>query len=701
MRTKFQIFFILLISFSTCNFLFAQKRAFTLDDLYKVKNVGAPVISPDGKQILYTITESNLPEGKSSTEIYKMNFDGSNKSQLELTDKSDFNPFWNNDGKGFYFVSSKSGASQINFYNLANKQVKQITDFYSGVSDPVISPNGKLIAFAASVFPDCGADQECNKLNQEAMDKGPIQANMADELLYRHWTEYSAGKFSHIFVYDIAKNEYKDLTPGNWESPVFMAGGGIGFNFSPDSKEICFASKRVEDPASSTNSDLWIVPVSGGEPRNITRENEGWDGTPIYSPDGKYIAFRKQIIPRYEADVFTIALYERVTGKISTITNEFDNWVNDFVWSKDSKEIYFNGDVQGYSPVYKIELKNNKIQKLTDNRSIFGFDISPDKKYLVYNSRSVGKPAEIYSLELKNKKETELTFANKEFNEEVDVRPAEQIWVEGAEGKKVHTFIVKPHGFDSTKKYPVILNVHGGPQSQWMDAFRGDWQVYPGYGYIVVFANPHGSTGYGQDYTLAISGDWGGKPYEDLMKVVDEIEKLPFVDTERIGAMGWSYGGYMVNWFQAKTKRFKCLASMMGLYDLRSFFGTTEELWFPEFDLKGQPWNSDLYEKFSPSNFVENFATPTLIVTGEKDYRVSYTQSLHYFTDLQKKGIESRLIVFENDGHWPSHVKSMPLYYNSHLEWFHKYLGGEPAPYDSKMMIGNRAFENKGESSNK
>jgi dipeptidyl aminopeptidase/acylaminoacyl peptidase len=254
-------------------------------------------------------------------------------------------------------------------------------------------------------------------------------------------------------------------------------------------------------------------------------------------------------------------------------------------------------------------------------------------------------------------------------------------------------FIVKPHNFDPNKKYPLILNVHGGPQMQWMDSFRGDWQIYPGSGYVLAFPNPHGSTGYGQEYTAEISTDWGGLVFDDLMKVTDSLETLPYVDKDRMGAMGWSYGGYMMNWFQAKTKRFKCLASMMGLFDLTSMWGATEELWFPNWDLKGQPWNSDLYSKWSPSNYVKDFATPALIITGEKDYRVSYTQSLEYFSTLQTLGIDSRLIIFKNDGHWPSNVKSMPLYYDAHLDWFHKYLGGDPAPYDVNEMVKNLSFK--------
>ena len=248
---------------------------------------------------------------------------------------------------------------------------------------------------------------------------------------------------------------------------------------------------------------------------------------------------------------------------------------------------------------------------------------------------------------------------------------------------------MKPHNFDASKKYPLIINVHGGPQMQWMNSFRGDWQVYPAAGYVVAYPNPHGSTGYGQAFTRAISGDWGGKVFEDVMKVTDKLATLEYVDSTRMGAMGWSYGGYMMNWLQGHTKRFKCLASMMGVYDLRSMWGSTEEVWFPNFELEGQPYNSALYEKWSPSSYIKNFSTPTLVMTGELDYRVPYTQSLQYFTALQTLNIPSRLIVLKYDGHWPSNLKSMPLYYNAHLDWFHRYLGGAPAPWDTEKMVNN------------
>ena len=285
-----------------------------------------------------------------------------------------------------------------------------------------------------------------------------------------------------------------------------------------------------------------------------------------------------------------------------------------------------------------------------------------------------------------------LSSFNDALMSEVDVRPAEAMWVTGSGGARIHVFIVKPHNFDPARKYPVILNVHGGPQSQWADAFRGDWQVYPGAGYVVAFANPHGSTGYGQEFTAQISGDWGGRVYEDLMKVTDALEKLPYVDRDRMGAMGWSYGGYMMMWMQGHTDRFKAIASMMGIYDLRSFHGATEELWFPEWDLKGTPWDSKNYEKWSPSNFVRNFKTPTLVISGERDYRVPYTQSLHFYTDLQKMNVPSRLLIYSNAGHWPNWYE-MALYYTAHLEWFQKYLGGGGPPWTTEAFLRNSVFD--------
>ena len=434
---------------------------------------------------------------------------------------------------------------------------------------------------------------------------------------------------------------------------------------------------------------MFVVPVTGGEAKCITADNKAWDGTPKYSPDGRYIAYRFQVVPGHESDRFRLALYDRATGEKRVLTEDIDNWVNDdYLWTADSKSIYFGVQELGAVPIYKVDVKSGKHAKVLPDRAVATFCLGNDG-YLYYTYSTTGKPSALYRMKNGAKTEQQLTFLNQELEDEVDIRPSEVMWVEGAEGAKIQVFVVKPHDFDPNKKYPLVINVHGGPQMQWMNSFRADWQVYPGAGYVIAYPNPHGSTGYGQDFTTSISGDWGGKPYEDVIKVTEALAKLPYVDADRMGAMGWSYGGYFMNWLQGHDHPFKCLASMMGLYDLRSMWGTTEELWFPNFDLKGQPWNSELYKKWSPSEYVENFKTPTLILTGERDYRVSYTQSIQYFSVLQTLGIPSRLIVFSNDGHWPDTMNSMPVYYNAHLEWFHKYLGGDPAPWDTHKMMNN------------
>ncbi len=681
------------LMFMICaSIIFPQKRAFTISDLYKVKSVGGPVVSPDGSKIAFTISDYHLEKGKSNTEIYIMNNDGSDLTNITNNEKQDYSPVWK-DNSHLCFVSTREGTAQLFEYSFADKKTTQLTDLSTGVDAPVVSPNGELVAFSTDVYPSCGTDDKCNARIDSLTEHGPIQAYVADHLLFRHWTSYSAGKYTHIFIYNLNTKTYKDVTPGDYVSPTFMLGGGVGYNFSPDSKELCYVSNHDAHPEAQTNADLWLVPVTGGEAVNITKDNKAWDGWPIYSPDGKYIAYRTQKVPKYESDRFRIAIYDRTTHKKKILTDSFDNWVDDFKWSPDSKTIYFTGEVEGYSPIYKVELENDKISPITEPKSVFGFDVDNTGKYIYFESTSVGKPGEIYKINTATRLFTQLTNINKKIEDEVDIRPVEKMWVAGADGKKVEVFIVKPHNFDPSKKYPLVFNVHGGPQGQWMDSFRGDWQVYPGAGYVVAFPNPHGSTGRGEAYTEEISGDWGGKVFTDLMKVTDALAKLSYVDSTRMGAMGWSYGGYMMDWFQGHTKRFKCLASMMGVYDLRSMWGATEELWFVNHDLSGQPWNSEDYNKFSPSHFAKNFSTPTLVITGQKDFRVPYTQSIQYFTTLQTLGIDSRLIIFKNDGHWPSYIKSMPLYYDAHLDWFHKYLGGAAAPWDVHKMAHNTEFD--------
>ena len=672
---------------------YAQKRAFTIQDIYNIKSVYGFSLSPDNSKLIMAQSSMDLSEHSSKSDIAQMDLKAKTP-QLELksSDGVSYSPVWDKDGSGVFYTGYANGKAQLFHMDIKSGEKRQITDYELGVSSPLVSPDNNYVAFVADVYPEAGADGKKNLELAKKKAEGPVQAHIADKLLYRHWTSYSDGRYQHIIVFDVNAKTYIDVTPGAYVSPVFSPSGADGgFCFSPDSKEICYVSNHTDNPEANTNCDLWTVSVKGGATKCLTPDNPAWDGSPQYSPDGKWIAYRLQKVESYESDRFRLALYNRTTGERKVISEEFDNWVDDYKWSDDSKRIYFLGEQRGYSPLFAIDISSLKIDELIPNRAIGAFDISNDG-YAYYSYSSTGKPSALYRRKLnkKNAKEEQLTFLNRELEAEVDIRPSETMWIKGAGGDSVEIFIVKPHGFDASKKYPLVINVHGGPQMQWMDSFRGDWQVYPGAGYVVAYPNPHGSTGYGQAFTRAISGDWGGKPYEDVILAAEALARLPYVDAGRMGAMGWSYGGYFMNWLQGQKHPFKCLASMMGLYDLPSMWGTTEELWFPNFDLQGQPWNSELYKKFSPSQYVKNFKTPTLIITGERDYRVSYTQSLQYFSVLQTLGIPSRLIVFKNDGHWPSTLNSMPVYYNAHLEWFNKYLGGAPAPWSTEDMINNR-----------
>ncbi|RMG62835.1 MAG: S9 family peptidase [Calditrichaeota bacterium] len=673
--------------------LFAQKKPFTLDDLYRLKGVGDVQISPDGKKIAFVVTEYFLHKGKRNSDIYVMDADGSNLRQLTRSEAADYHPRWSPDGKSLLFVSTRKEGPQAWLLPLEGGEPRQLTHFSMGVSNPTWTPDGKKIVFSTAVFPECGADDDCNKEIDQSMKEGPIQAHLADRLFYRHWNFWKDGKRTHTFVFDLENESLTDLTPGDYDAPSFSLGGGNGFAISPDGTELCYVSNHDSNEYETTNKDLWLVPLTGGPAVNLTDENEAYDGDPVYSPNGRYIAYRMQTIPTYESDRFRLAVYDRQKKETMVLTEDFDYWVEQIAWAPDSRSLYFTAEVKGHVPLFRVSLKERKVRQVVDLKTIDQFQISPNGRWLVLLRRSVGEPREVWRCNRNGEDVKRLTFFNKPIEDEVDIRPAEEMWIPSPTGKKIHTFIVKPHNFDPSKKYPLILNVHGGPQGMWADAFRGDWQVYPGAGYIVAFPNPHGSVGYGQDFTAAISRDWGGKVYQDVMAVADSLARLPYVDENRMGAMGWSYGGYMMMWLEGHTTRFKAIAAMMGVYDLTSFYGATEELWFPQWDLGGTPWDSPDYETWSPHKFAKQFKTPCLVITGEKDFRVSYTQSLEFFTALQKMGVPSRLIVFKNDGHWPNYVKSMPLYYNAHLDWFHRWLGGEPAPYDVKKMVRNQAYE--------
>jgi dipeptidyl aminopeptidase/acylaminoacyl peptidase len=674
------------------------KRAFEIADYYRTAFIGAPSVSADGSRVAFPVTRYELEAGESWSEIWMAGVDGSGLRQMTAGRHHDSSPLFSPDSKSLLFVSDRGEGSQLYLMPVDGGEARRLTDYPMGLAGPVWSPDGRWIAVQAEVWPECGYDADCNRTIADSVATGPLNARMTDELLYRHWTVWRDGKYTHVLLVDAKSGEVvRDLTPGRWDSPTFSVGGGGGYAFSPDGGELCVISNHDRDQARSTNSDLWLIPLNleaaDLQPVNITAGNHGWDGGPVYSPSGRYIAFRSQATPGHESDLFRIGLYDRESKKTRYLTDHsnFDNWINDLEWSADERWLYFSGHEKGETPLYGLDLEGGGLRKVFNDGAVVGWGLADGDRSIVYVRSKVGSPPELFSAPVKGGAASRLTHFNDALDAEVDIRPAEVMWVEGAEGRKIQVFLVKPHDFDPKKEYPLILNVHGGPSSPWKNRYRGDWQVYPGKGYVVAFPNPTGSGGFGQDFVDAITCDWGGRVYDDLMKVTDALEALPFVDADRVGAMGWSYGGYMMMWFAGHTDRFETIASMMGVYDLRSMWGATEELWFVEHDLCGQPWTSDHYEKWSPSVYAEKFKTPTLVITGEGDYRVPYTQSLHFFTDLQVQEVPSRLVVFPDSGHWPSWYE-MAFYYLVHLDWFEQWLGGEPAPWDPTDFLRNQVF---------
>lgn len=672
----------------------AKKAPFSIEALYRLAGVGQPQWSPQGTHVLFSITRHDLAAGSSNAELWLADPVAGTTRQLTHHDGFDGDPTWAPDGKSFVFVSARgSEGPQLWRMSIDGGEPERLTSLSTGVAEPQHAPDGRFIAFVSRVYPEHGADDAKNRAELEAASKSPIRAHVADELLYRHWTEWDDGRRDHVLVLELDTGTIVDATPGEHDSPAFRQ-GEPGFAWSPDGKELCVSSIREpgSTPAWSTNKDLWVVDPGGQrKARVLTKANPGYDGHPSYSPDGRFIAYRRQARAGYESDEFELALYERATGKVRILTEGFPEWVTDFRWSADSQSLVFQAPVKGRTPLFRVPVDGGAIEPLA-LPSAGAWDLAPDGRLALTFSR-VGTPVELWLADAGGTAPRRLTGVNDPVAAAYDVRPAEELWIPGADGTPVQTFVVKPHGFRKGKRYPLIVNVHGGPQSQWADVLRGDWQIYPGAGYVVAFLNPHGSTGRGQAYVDAIASDWNGKVITDVMAVVDALEREPYVDASRVGAMGWSYGGYVMAWLLGHTDRFEAIAAMMALYDLPTFYGTTEELWFPEHDLGGPPWaNRQAYQAASPSTYADRFVTPTLVITGERDFRVPYAQSLELFTALRRRDVPARLVVFPDDGHWPSHVRSMPLYYAAHLNWFHRYLGGAASPYDLEVMVRGRAF---------
>lgn len=659
---------------------FAEKRAMTVEDLWAMKRIGSIELSPDGKWLAFSVTEYDMEKNSGNSDIYLMPAEGGEPRRLTSRPGTDTAPKWKPDGSGIGFISTRNGSAQIYFLSLAGGEAEQLTDFPVDVEDFVWSPQGDRIAFSANVYAKASSLEESAEMDKKKADS-KVKARVIDHLLFRSWNRWTEGKRTHVFVCDTNGENFIDLTPGEYDAPPLDLGGHGDFVFSPDGKELAFVSNHDPMPAASTNNDIFLVPVSGGEAQNITAENHAVDNQPLYSPDGRYLAYSAMKRPGFEADQYEIIIRDRKSGEIRSLTESFDRNPSEVIWAPDSKSLFFTAQDAGRVKIYRVGLKSGKIEELVLDSKNGEIKISPNGTTLYFARESVTSPDEIFAFDLKSKKTTQLSFLNRELLAQLELNPVEDFWFDSFDGQKTHGLLLKPPFFDPAKKYPLLFLIHGGPQGMWDDSFHYRWNapLFAAPGYVVVMVNPRGSKGYGQKWCDAVSKDWGGGPYKDLMAGLDWVlEEYDFIDEDKLVAAGASYGGFMINWIATHTDRFKALVSHAGVFDQKSMYGETEELWFPEWEFGGTPYeHPELYEKHSPSTYVANFKyykTPTLVIHGEHDYRVPFTQGFQMFTALQRMGVPSRLIFFPDETHFVTKPQNARLWWTEIFAWFDKWL---------------------------
>jgi len=658
--------------------LFPQKRAITIDDLWKMKRIGTVSLSPDGKTLAFTVTAYNMDENKGNADIYLMDSDGKNLHPLKNSPKNEKEPQFSPDGKHIAYTCD----GQVWMCAPDGSNEKQLTNIYTQASGFVWSPDCKKLLFVSSVHPEC-SDDECNKAKDKEKSESKVKASIFDELLFRHWDGWREGLRSHLFLFDIDQNKATDLTLfSKQDAPPIALGSDNDYCFSPDGNEIAFTMNPDLKVERSTNNEIYIIKLSdvktgAAAPATLISKSKGNDNQPKYSPDGKYIAFCSMERAGFESDKQNIILYDRAAKTLKNLTAKTDLSARELVWAPDSKSIYFNAEKEVNEAVFKISIADSKLETVCGKHINANILISPDGKTLFFKQQRTNLPDEIFALEAGSAEPKQLTFTNKELLGQLEMNPIETFTCKSADNTSVQAIILKPPFFDASKKYPMILLIHGGPQGAWNDDFHYRWnlQMFAAKGYVVVAPNPRGSTGYGQKFTDQVSKDWGGKPYTDLMKAADyAIKNYKFIDPKNTFAAGASYGGYMINWIAGHTNRFNALVSHDGVFNMESMYGTTDELWFEEWEKGGTPWqNRKLYEKFSPHRYIDKCKTPMLIVQGAYDFRISEGQAFELFTSLQRLGVESRLLYFPDETHFVQKPQNARLWWTTVYDWFNKH----------------------------
>jgi dipeptidyl aminopeptidase/acylaminoacyl peptidase len=653
-------------------------KPIAFEDFIRIKRVTDLQLSPDGTKIAFVVTVMDVAANRGASDIWIVPSRGGEPRRLTSSPAADMNPRWSPDGRTIAFISTRSGSPQVWTIDPNGGEAVQLTRLSTGASGVIWSPKGTHLAFVSSVFPDC-PDDESNRKRLEEAEASKVKGRVFDHLLIRHWNAWWDGTRSHLFVVPAAGGTPVDVSPGDFDVPPIALGGAQDYVFSPDGAEIAFV--RNIDPelrlGLGTNNDVFLTGTAGGEAKKLTA-NKANDHSPRYSPDGRYLAYLAMARPGFEADRQCLMLFDRRAGTAVNLTEKLDYSVGDLLWGPGSGTIYFDAEEKGRTAVFKVALATGKIDRVLDGHFLGSLALSPDGGTLYFLMQALNRPNDVWSYDLKSKALGQITKINADLLAGLDMSPAEEFWFEGAAGARVHGFLLKPPAFDPSKKYPLLMLIHGGPQGVFGDDFHYRWnaQMFAAGGYVTAMVNFHGSTGYGQAFTDSITGDWGGKPFEDILKAVGFLHgAYPFIDRTKLGAAGASYGGYMIDWIEGHTDIFDCLISHDGVFDLRSMYGATEELWFPEWEYHGTPWTSpEQYTKWSPSMSVPRFKTPLLVVHSANDFRVPLEQGLQLFTALQRLGVPSKLLYFPDEDHFISKPQNAALWWKTLHEWLATYL---------------------------
>jgi dipeptidyl aminopeptidase/acylaminoacyl peptidase len=659
----------------------AAAKGLTIDDMLAMRRIADPAVSPDGRQVAFTVRDTDVEANRGRTDIWLAATDGSSVKQLTTHLENDQDPQWSADGAWIYFTSSRSGSSQVWRIRPGGGEAEAVTRLPVDVSGFKLFPDGKHLIVAIDVWPDARTIAESVKRDEERA-KSKVKARAYDQLMFRHWDHWEDGKYSHLFVWTAPEaggkaGEARDVTPGQaTDSPPGPFGGMDEVSISPDGKLVAFV-KRVagREDAWRTGTDVFLVAVDGrSQAVDLTAENPAYDSSPTFSPDGKSLALRMMKRAGFEGDRERIGIIDVASRKLRVVTEGWDRSAGSIAWSADARTIFTEADNVGNHSVFAIDVASGAARLVADK----GTNGSPQPagERVVFVRDTMKAPGELYSAKLDGSDVKQITHLNDARVKAITWGDYEQFSFKGAKGDTVYGYVIKPAGW-SGGKAPVAFLIHGGPQGSFDDHFHYRWnpEVFAGHGFGVVMIDFHGSTGYGQAFTDAISGDWGGAPFDDLMMGLDAaLEKYPWLDKARMAALGASYGGYMINWINGKTDRFKALVCHDGNLDERMAYFDTEELWFPEWEHGGVPWDKpEGYTKHNPIDFVKNWKTPTLVIHGGLDYRVVDTQGMSTFTALQRKGVPSRFLYFPDENHWVLKPQNTRLWHEEVLAWIDRF----------------------------